>query len=299
MINYDTICLSGGGVKGFSFIGALKYLEGINYINILNINNFIGTSAGAIASLFLSLGYTCLEIETFILEFDFNKIQPDVNIDNLLLNFGIDNGEKITLLLQEFIEYKFNVKDLTFEEHHKLTKNKLSIIGTNYSKSTEVIFNYETKPKMSIITAVRISCAIPIIFMPILFEEDYYIDGGLVNNFPLKYCNSNTTLGIYIKYSACNKLDNIISLLMGALSIMSDTVSTKDCKNNNVIEIENYHQEFVRFDLTLEDKIKMIDLGVIFTKKYIDNIKIQELNNIKLLDINIDSEEELLQNKFN
>ena len=289
MNHYDTLCLSGGGIKGFAFVGALKYLEKKEYINLSNIKHFIGTSAGAITSLFLSLGYNCKELKIFILEFDFNKIQPDVNIDNLIINFGIDNGEKIILLLEEFIEYKFDVKDLTFEEHYKLTNKKLSIIGTNYNKGTEVIFNYETKPKMSIITAVRISSAVPIIFTPVLFEDEYYIDGGLVNNFPLKYCNQNTTLGIYIKYSACNELDNIISLLMGSLSIMCDTVSMKDCCKHNIIEIENITQEFVKFDLSLEYKLEIFNLGVSYAKKFISNIK----------EFIIDSEEELLQNKFN
>lgn len=270
MEHYDTICLSGGGIKGFAFIGALEYLEKNNFININEIKNFIGTSAGSMTALFLTLGYTCSNIKAFILEFDFNKIQSDINIDNLLLNFGIDNGEKIILLLQEFIEYKFNVKDLTFEEHYKLTNKKLSIIGTNYTKGIEANFNYETKPKMSVITAIRISCSIPIIFTPVLFENDYYIDGGIINNFPLKYCNSHNTLGIYIKNSCCNKLDSIVSLVMGTVAIILDTISMKDCKHN-IIEIENYQQETLRFNLSLEDKLKIINLGKNYAKKFIDN----------------------------
>jgi hypothetical protein len=70
---------------------------------------------------------------------------------------------------------------------------------------------------------------------------------------------------------------------------MCDAISTKDCKIHDIIEIENYAQEFSRFDLTSEDKQKMIDLGKIYAKKYIDNKKLY----------NIDSEEELLENKFN
>jgi hypothetical protein len=34
--------------------------------------------------------------------------------------------------------------------------------------------------------------------------------GCLTNNFPLNYCDPKTTLGIYIKYSCSNKLNNII-----------------------------------------------------------------------------------------
>jgi hypothetical protein len=286
---YDTLCLSGGGIKGFSFIGALKYLEDINYIDISKITKYIGTSVGSILSLFLSLGYSCKEIEIFILEFDFNKLQGEINVDNLFINFGIDDGTKLNLLLQEFIDYKYNVKDLTFQEHYKLTNKKLIIIGTNYTKGEEAIFSYETKPKMSVITAIRISSAIPVMFTPVLFENEYYIDGGCINNFALKYCNISSTLGIYIKWSSCNDIKNFLSLLMGTLCIMCDAISTKDLKTYDIIEIENYAQEFSRFDLSSEDKQIIVDLGKIYAKKYIDNKKLYI----------IDSEEELLQNKFN
>jgi hypothetical protein len=289
MKQFDTLCLSGGGIKGFAFIGVIKYLEEINYIDVSKINKYVGTSIGSIMAFFLSLGYSCKDIETFILEFDLNKLQGDVNIDNLIFNHGIDSGENIALLLQEFIDYKYNVKDLTFEEHYKLTKTKLSIIGTNYTKGVEAMFNYETKPNMSVITAIRISCAIPVMFIPVLFENEYYIDGGCINNFPLKYCNIATTLGIYIKWSCCNNMNNFINLLMGTISIMCDAISIKDSKLFNIIEIEHYTQEFTRFDLTYDEKKKMINIGITYAKKYIDNQKI----------INIDSEEELMQNKFN
>ena len=33
-MEYDTICMSGGGLNGFAFIGALEYLNNTNYINI-------------------------------------------------------------------------------------------------------------------------------------------------------------------------------------------------------------------------------------------------------------------------
>ena len=36
---FDTICLSGGGIKGISFLGALDYLQFNSYINLNNIIN--------------------------------------------------------------------------------------------------------------------------------------------------------------------------------------------------------------------------------------------------------------------
>ena len=56
---YDTLVLSGSSIKGFAFLGALQYLYENNK---LNIDNYIGTSAGAIISYLLIIGYTPIEI---------------------------------------------------------------------------------------------------------------------------------------------------------------------------------------------------------------------------------------------
>jgi hypothetical protein len=272
--DFDTICMSGGGVKGFSFLGAVNYLEANSYVDTIKINNWIGTSAGAILSFLFTLGYNVHEIINFVVDFNFNKIQPEPTIDNLLISFGIDDGTKLMIILVGFLKEKFNIEDITFEEHYKLTNKKLTIIGTNFSKGTEAIFNYELTPNMSVLTAVRISSSVPIVFTPVLYDSDYYIDGAFVNNFPIKHCNPNTTLGFYIKNSCCNKLTNLISLINGCLAIVSDTISQKDWtkKFPYIIEINNFLQEFTNFNLDREKKVKIINLGETFAKKYLENI---------------------------
>jgi patatin-like phospholipase/acyl hydrolase len=53
-MNYDTLCFSGGGIKGIIFVGILKHLKDINFIDMDNITTFIGTSIGSIISFILS-----------------------------------------------------------------------------------------------------------------------------------------------------------------------------------------------------------------------------------------------------
>lgn len=278
MEQINTLCLSGGGVKGFAFLGALEYLEDIKYIDIKKINNYVGTSAGAMISFIFSLGYSVIDLVDFIINFNFTKLIPDTNIDTVLLAYGIDTGDKIMIIIQNFLKEKYNLDDITFEEHYRLTNMKLTLIGTNYTKGTEVAFNHTNSPKMSVLTAIRISISVPIIFTPVLYEMEYYIDGGLVNNFPIKYCNPSTTIGIYIKHSICNKMDNIMNLTMGCLSIVTDIISRKDCNdcnfnNYNVIEIENFNQETTNFDIDMDKKIKIISIGKKSAKKFIETLQ--------------------------
>jgi predicted patatin/cPLA2 family phospholipase len=287
---YDTICMSGGGIKGFAFIGALKYLENNNHINLSEINHFIGTSAGSMLSFFLSLDYSLKEIEDFIISFNFKKIIPDFNIENLLLNHGLDCGDKIMFVIMNFLKEKYDTDDVTFQEHYNLTNNKLTIIGTNFTKNCEEVFNYINTPNMSVRLAIRISISIPILFNPVLYNDNYYIDGGIINNFPMNHCNPETTLGLYIKSVRSKELDNILTLFNGCLSIIIDTLSTKHfchLKNYNIIEIEDCNAELINFDIDNEKKQNIINIGITYAEQFLK--KYNEKKEIVNIDKNKDS----------
>ena len=101
---YDTICLSGGGIKGISFIGALDFLQLKSYININQINNWVGTSAGSMLCYLLTLGYSIHEIGEFILDFNFQTLESDISIDGLFSSHGLNNGIKMIVLLSSFLK---------------------------------------------------------------------------------------------------------------------------------------------------------------------------------------------------
>lgn len=273
-MEFDTLCLSGGGIKGLAFIGALKYFIQKRFINIELIDNFVGTSIGAMICFLLSLGFNIEELINILINFNVSKLEPDITIDNLILFHGINDGNKIIYLLSEFLYTKYKINDISFIDHYKLTKKKLVIIGTNFSKGSEAVFNYLVTPNMSVITALRISISIPVIFIPVLYNNDYYIDGAFTNNFPLSHCNLETTLGLYIKNSSCNKIDNFLSLISGSISIFCDTISTKDYNKNslNIININNYNQQIIKFNFGKKEKKFIIKIGYNSIKKYYKNL---------------------------
>ena len=287
---YDTLCLSGGGIWLLYQIGALDYLEKNNIIILNNINNFIGTSAGAIICFFLSLSYSIEDIKNFMLNFNFQILLPEFNIDNIFLNFGLDNGNKFNYIAIMFLKNKYNIEDITFSEHYKLTKIKLNIIGCNYTKKKEVLFNVDKTRNMSIITAIRISISVPLLFTPVLYNNEYYIDGSVLNNFPINYCNIDTTLGINfytIDFDEDNKLDNIIDFILSSFSLL---INAKTIKINslNIINIKvEKNINFLNFELSNNEKNDIINSGYNQTKEWFNNIptKICEsiINNIILL----------------
>jgi NTE family protein len=284
----DTLCLSGGGINGLSFIGALKYLEKCNFINFNNINHYIGTSIGSIFCLFLVLGYNLNEIKDFIILFDSNPLNSNNNnnLDNILINYGINNGDTFIIIFINLIKSKINLENINFIDLYKITNKKLSIIGTNFTKSCEECFNYETTPLMSVIIALRISISIPIFFAPVYYNNNYYIDGGIYNNFGLNYSNINNTLGIYIKLNTNNlTINSIVDIFIGTLNIIFNSISDKNINNlSNIIQIINEPINYISYSLTIEEKYKLILLGVKFSKIFLKKIYI---NNIKKIIFNI------------
>jgi predicted acylesterase/phospholipase RssA len=269
------LCFSGGGIKGFSFIGVLEKLVEHKKIDLNKIDMYVGTSAGSMISFFLILGFSIDEIKEFVITFNFSKLNGEIDCVNLLENFGINNGERMKLLFIKFLEIKFKLKDITFNELYNKTKKKLLIVGTNLTKGQEELFSVDTTPDMSVITAIRISISVPVIFTPVSYNNYLYVDGALVNNFPINYCPKNNTFGIYVKN--CNEnfeIDSIQSFIFKCLNVTSDTISEKnlnsDCKN--IIKIINPKPEFTKFDLTPEYKKDLIELGYKTANEYFNLI---------------------------
>ena len=273
---YDTLCLSSGGVYGLSYIGALDYLINEKILNLNNIKIFAGTSIGSIILFFIIIGYNIKEINYIIINLNFSKLQSEINIENLLINNGIDNGLKIITLLKFFLNKKLNIDDITFKELQLKYNKNFIVIGTNFSKGEEAVFNYINTPDMSIITAIRISISIPFIFTPVLYNNEYYVDGALTNAFPINYCNQETTISINLPYSDSYKINDVFDVLLNSIKIMSKSISCKNkCNiNDNIINIYN-DESYISYDLNinLETKKNLINLGKETTIKHVKNSK--------------------------
>ena len=85
-MNVENLVFSGGGIKGYAYVGVIKSLEERNIIS--NIKNIAGTS-GSLFSLLICLKYSFKEIEKLSLNINLENIN-NVNSDNII-NFRIFN----------------------------------------------------------------------------------------------------------------------------------------------------------------------------------------------------------------
>lgn len=241
-MHFTSIVIAGGALKVIAVIGCIKYLQEKDLIK--NIKNLIGTSAGSIMCLFLALDYTYVEIIDFLVH---NLSDPEINTFDptecfdILTNYGINSGKNIELLLQRIVYKKLKTNDISFIELAKMTGKNLVVCVSNLSKEKSEFFNVDTMPNLSIVTAIRISCCIPIIYSPLTVNDDIYMDGGLYNNFPIDYLKNNKLqdiLGINIVYKNYKCVDNLFSYINFIVNSLVEKVNSKilnDIEKNIII----------------------------------------------------------------
>lgn len=170
------LVLSGGGVRGVAHIGAIKAMEehGIFPTHVA------GTSAGAIVGALYANGTGWEEI------LDFFKSVQIFSINKFARNKpGFIDTEK----LYDSFKAKF-----TNDDFSTLLK-PLSITATNLLDGTLRVFDTG-----ELIKPILASAAFPGVFTPVQIGDDYFIDGGTLNNFPVDLLSGrcDKIVGIYV-----------------------------------------------------------------------------------------------------
>lgn len=174
-----------GASKGFMFIGSLKKLIENQKIEMDKIEIFAGISIGGIIAFILSLGYSISDMETFILEVDFKYLEVDPDIETLIEKFGVNTGERIIHVFEFLLQDKLGVKDISFKELFDKTNKKLILQATNISLLQLETFSVDLTPDLSVVTALRMTLSIPIIFTPVAYNGHLYIDPGINTGVPV------------------------------------------------------------------------------------------------------------------
>jgi predicted acylesterase/phospholipase RssA len=183
---YNGLVLSGGGTKGLLQLGFLEAL----YENkkIEKIKYFSGCSIGAILSVLLAVGYTPSEIITYFCVNDFCSLFKGFNILLISKYYGLIDCNVILEYIETMVMLKLNYIP-TFEDLY--IKHGITFVCPAYKvnhkvdEDPHVYFSYRTHPKMNITKAACLSSNIPVVFTKSSYNECYYIDGGVFDNFPV------------------------------------------------------------------------------------------------------------------
>jgi hypothetical protein len=209
------LVFSASGSKIFIHLGFLKYLGDNNLLD--TVDTFVGCSGGSIMALIISLGYDLKTITELFLKLDSEKLKK-IDTDSVLNffdNYGLDNGNNMERALRIILKTQHGKETISFKELFETYGKRLIICSVNLQKHQEEFFDYLNNPDMDVITAVLMSLSIPIMFSPREFNNDLYVDGGLICPYPINIIEiddsikRDETLGIVMSPQYCISKDNV------------------------------------------------------------------------------------------
>jgi NTE family protein len=188
------LVLSGGGAKGFAHIGVLKVLEEAG----IKIDYIGGTSMGAVIGGLYASGYNASQIDSIFKRTNFDELINDY-IPRSSKNFYGKKNDELYAIVLPFSNFRVGIPEalskgmynynllssLTRNVRHIRDFNKLPTpflcIATNIETGEEVLLN-----KGNLVQAMMASSAFPSLFTPVEIDGNLLVDGGVVNNYPIK-----------------------------------------------------------------------------------------------------------------
>jgi predicted acylesterase/phospholipase RssA len=285
------LVFSSGGYKGLYIVGAFKYLIDNQTIDVTELQNIWGTSVGSVMGAIICLKSDFNDIVEFILKKPWQK-ELDLSLEKILETVGKKGffGKKI---LKTFFEHILRnnglSKTITLKELYEHSKIKLNILVTNLTGFKLEIFNHETTPDIELIDALYMSCTIPFVFQPCFKDGNCYMDGAMINAYPLNLCleelektenfNKKEILGFKIvneKIKDCTEHSSIFYFgyyMMHKIINNNYNYKIKDKEVNElIIPGTEINAEDANKILSNEDeRKKYIDAGINYAKIYLIN----------------------------
>ena len=243
--NIKSIVISGGGHSVLTFYGILKESNKNNFWKLDQIESLYGTSAGSMLAIILALNIEWDILDDYLINRPWHSVFniSASSIFSIYTNFGIFSKDFIIEMFKSLFLSKDIQLDITLKEFYELNHIDIHIYTTEIKSFEYIDISHSTHPHWKVLDAIYASCAVPLIFYPFKFENKYYIDGGVLIDFPIdialqKYKNEEI-LGLN-KYQILEEPDlNENSSILDFFNLLFKKTLKKLLPNTNYSNFKN------------------------------------------------------------
>jgi NTE family protein len=245
------LALSGGTAKAVTHVGVIKALAEEN----VPISHIAATSGGAVVGAFYASGMPMASMLEIANNMSWSKL-----ISIRLSRLGFVSSKRI----EDFV--KRVIGDVTFED----LKLPLHVIATDLETGRKHVFS-----SGPVARAVRASCSIPQIFLPVEIDGCYYVDGGFAEYLPvgtLHELDEMMVIGSHLAHTKgiYRRPRNYLQLAMHIMGLVAKTNYVISREHADVL-IHPHMDDFSPFNFDTAQS--MIDLGYRMTKDAMPEIR--------------------------
>lgn len=209
------LVLGGGAARGYAHVGVLKVLEEEK----VPVDLVVGTSAGSVVGALYASGMTAKHMEEFG-----GNLDKWAVADFTLTKGGLIKGDKLESLLNQRFK-GVNVEQLRIS---------FAAVATDLKTGKRVVLG-----KGPVTKALRASCSVPGIFVPVEREGMLLVDGGVVDQVPIdvaRELGADIVIAVDISKDArAEKVEDIIDVLLATIDIMGERLTKYQSKGAEVL----------------------------------------------------------------
>jgi len=176
------------------YVGVLCALEqnyerqtGENFdVKLANIKGFAGTSAGALVCLAMLLRRSVDEISDMCTRMlsSLRSMAPCPDLSLMASRYGLDSGDFMREQIRELLTNAGIRPDTSLYDLHRITGKTLICCATNLHSRQIEYLGPQTTPNLEVVEAVFMSMCVPLLFAPVSYNGNLYVDGFIGENVP-------------------------------------------------------------------------------------------------------------------
>jgi len=211
--NVHLVC-SAGGVKCFSYIGAIRKLNAVG----INIASISACSMGTIMGALFASGLDLNEIEQKIINFNFKHLKTKKVLGNLrvfLPPFATHYIPKYDQIFVDLIGEDIPLKKLVIP---------FSALALDIRQNRFLVYSTESHPEMKISELVKIATSVPFMYPPHKIDKRILVDAAVAaespvwmavnqsGNYPIVVLKINKEVNDFAKTNFASYLANLFSV---------------------------------------------------------------------------------------
>lgn len=203
------LALGGGAARGFAHIGVVRVLEETG----IRPDLIVGTSAGALAGVFVAAGFSVERIEAWAEGLRWSLIARPV-----VSRLGLVSNDRLERLIRRTLPFR------TFDE----LPTPFACLATDVETAQPVVLR-----EGEIAPAIRASCAIPGLVTPVRIGDRLLMDGGVSANVPTQAARelgADVVIAVDVNggYRPSRAPTHFISILVQAFSTVGRLAELRD-----------------------------------------------------------------------
>ncbi len=328
---FKNLVFQGGGVKAYAYHGALRVLDAYGILS--QVERVAGTSAGALQAMVLCFRLSVEETIELYKTVDYSKIRSLRSVDEFeqkksgilaaglahvqedlegasrfLRKYGLYSNAYIKHWLGDAISAHCTGNErATFADFRACGFRELHTVAVNLTHRRVEVFSADTTPNVAVADAVLMSSSVPFFFEAVRFDGeilgqgDYYVDGGMLSNYPLtifdapkyKKASRHFSYGINWESLGCQlitpddcsrrsgEIANIVGYAVNVVeslgSVQHVAVETRAVDRWRSIPISDCCVSPLDFDIQPTENdpryVELVQTGEKATREYLDNYR--------------------------